>query len=174
MTIKLHDGREFSIEHLAPFGIRCACEPIGRELVIWVHFKDHCYTKNFDGAEHTQEQILCWDSPTRPRVFCEVRYGLSPQLPLLVGQLPTRRVHQTAQARNYVYVVPLAVAGNTYEIYFMLQRAQPGDAADLRLTVESAYAVEGPVVLPKRPNSIRFHVLAHKVLTNSPVRFAAR
>jgi hypothetical protein len=56
----------------------------------------------------------------------------------------------------------------------MLQRAAPTDAADLRLTVESAYRDEGPLNLRKRPNAIRFAVLAHKVLMNQRVHFAPR
>jgi hypothetical protein len=60
------------------------------------------------------------------------------------------------------------------ETHTKLQRAAPADAADLRLTVESAYRVDGPLNLRKRPNAIRFAVLAHKVLTNQRVRFAPR
>jgi hypothetical protein len=46
--------------------------------------------------------------------------------------------------------------------------------ADLRLTIESAYCPDKPSIQRKRPNAIRFTVLAHKVFTRSPVRFAAR
>jgi hypothetical protein len=173
-TVTLHDGRVLSIDHLAPFEIKCPCEPIDRDLTIWVHFQNHCYTEDFDESKHIKEHILCWDSPTRPRVFCEDRYDLSHKLRPLLTELPKRRVHQTTQIRNYVYVVPLEIEGHIYEIYFMLQRAQGKDVADLRLTIESAYPVEVPTPLPKRPNAIRFFVLAHKVLTNQPIRFAPR
>jgi len=74
----------------------------------------------------------------------------------------------------YVYIVKLDVGGNPYEMFFMLQWAAAQDASDLRLTVESAYCADGPVTLRKRPNSIRFAVLAHKVLTKQPVRFGMR
>jgi hypothetical protein len=95
-------------------------------------------------------------------------------LPKLIPELPNSKVHQTSQSRNYVYVVPLELGGNPYEIYFMLQRAAPDDAVDLRLTVESAYRSDGPLKLRNRPNAIRFAVLAHKVLMNQPVRFRPR
>ena len=61
-----------------------------------------------------------------------------------------------------------------YEIYFMLQRTAGNDKVDLRLTVESAYCRDGPLNLRKRPNTIRFAVLAHKVLTDQRIRFAPR
>ncbi len=60
-----------------------------------------------------------------------------------------------------------------YEIYFMLQRAS-GGSTDLRLTVESAYPVVAASPVPKRPNKIRFAVLALKVFRREPVRFAVR
>jgi hypothetical protein len=63
--------------------------------------------------------------------------------------------------------------GQHYEIYFMLQRASGGETADLRLTVESAYP-NGGFNVRKRPREIRFIVLAHKVLTNQRIHFAAR
>lgn len=86
---------------------------------------------------------------------------------------PNRKVHQTAQLRNYVYVVPLEVDGKNYEIYFMLQRASGGEMADLRLTIESAHP-NGGFNVRKRPREIRFVVLAHKVLTKQRVHFAPR
>jgi hypothetical protein len=78
------------------------------------------------------------------------------------------------QQRNYVYVVPLEIDDRPYEVYFMLQRAAKGMKADLRLTVESAYLDEDGSKFRKRPSSIRFVILAHKVLTNQPVKFAPR
>lgn len=49
---------------------------------------------------------------------------------------------------------PVEIGGNPHEIYFMLQRAAPEEAADLRLTVESAYRSDRPLNLRKRPNAI--------------------
>jgi hypothetical protein len=173
LLLKLHDGQEVSVGHLAPTMIACPCEPIGRSLAIRVTFANHCYTEKYDRGIHRPEQILLTEAPDRHRVFCPVRYGLSHRLPKLVASLPNRKVHQTAQLRNYVYVVPLEVEGQHYEIYFMLQRASGGETADLRLTVESAYP-NGGFNVRKRPREIRFIVLAHKVLTNQRIHFAAR
>jgi hypothetical protein len=170
-----HEGVDYSVEHLAPLVIACPCEPIGRALAIRVTFANHCYTEAFDSAVHERERIVLYDGPSRPRVFSSVRYGLSQKLPALIHELPTRKVHRTSSPReNYVYVVLLKEDNVTYEIYFMLQRAQAGDGVDLRLTVESAYPVALPTALPKLPRAIRFTVLAHKVLANQPRRFGPR
>jgi hypothetical protein len=170
---KLHDGTEVSTEHLGSVEIRCPCEVIGRDLLIRVDYRNHCFTEAYDTKTHKPEQILFTEATDRHRVFCPIRYSLSHRLPALIAALPTKRVHQTGQLRNYVYVVPLEVDGQHYEIYFMLQRATGDDKADLRLTVESAYPNGGHNVR-KRPRQIRFVVLAHKVLMNQPIRFAAR
>ncbi|PZA10696.1 hypothetical protein DNX69_15195 [Rhodopseudomonas palustris] len=88
--------------------------------------------------------------------------------------LPSSKVHQTSQRRNYVYVVRLELERRPYEIYFMLQRAANNAEADLRLTVESAHLAETRSNVSRRPNSIRFVILAYKILANQPVRFAPR
>jgi hypothetical protein len=170
----IHDGNEVSVDHLAPMTIRCPCESIGRELLIDVDFANHCYTKKFVEGVHEIEQIILTEAEDRHRVFCPIRYELSSQLPDLIRALPNHKVHQTSQARNYVYIVPLRIRNRPYEIYFMLQRAPSDSAADLRLTVESAYVADDGSNVRKRPNKIRFMILAHKVLTKQRIRFAPR
>jgi hypothetical protein len=171
----IHNGQVMNLDHLAPFTFRCPCPDIDRDLSIRAQFVNHhCYTRKYDPAIHDPSEIIIAEAKNRHRVFCPERYKLSRYLPKVLPELPNSKVHQTSQSRNYVYVVPLEIEGNPYEIYFMLQRAARDDAADLRLTVESAYRGDGPLNLRKRPNTIRFAVLAHKVLTNQPVRFAPR
>lgn len=172
----VHDGKEVPVDHLHTdeISFTCPCEELGRDIVVRVHFTHHCYTKAFDEEEHAENQIVCYDAPDRPRVFCPIRYKLSLELPVIIKTLATHRVHQTTVQRNYVFVVPLNVNNQLYEIYFMLQRALSDDKADLRLTVESAYPVEAATPVPKRPNAIRFRILAYKTLRNEPIRFAPR
>jgi hypothetical protein len=107
-------------------------------------------------------------------VFDAIRYQLSHGLPAIVGSLPGKKVNQTPVQRNYVYAVPMDVAGQMYEVFFMIQRAAKESGADLRLTVESAYPVKVPHQLPKRPSSIRFNVLVYKVFKGERVRFSPR
>lgn len=169
-----HNGEELSIDHLAPTQIECPCAPIGRNLIIDVIFANHCYTEKYQEDLHQVENIVLTEAEDRHRVFCPIRYELSKGLPELIKALPDAKVHQTSQSRNYVYVVKLEVEDRPYEIYFMLQRADKKAKADLRLTIESAYIDENGSAIRRRPNSIRFFVLAHKVLTNQHVKFAPR
>jgi hypothetical protein len=169
-----HGGQEVSLTHLGPRIIRCPCEPIKRDLLIRVSFANHCYTEAFSASRHTTVEIVLYDSPSRPRVFCPLRHSLSFKLPGLLDGLPSMSVHQTPEKRNYVYMSPNVIEGRPYEIYFMLQRAQSRDDVDLKLTVESAYLADSTKSLPKRPNSIRFKILACKIFSKRPVKFAPR
>jgi len=171
--ITIHTGEKFALGHMAQTVIKVPCSDIGREIVIGVTFTCHCYTEMYDAKKHKEEEIGLKDSGGRPRVFCKIRHELSARLPGIIGNLPGKRVYQTAQQRNYVYAVPLEIDGQIYEVYFMLQRHK-GERFDLRLTVESAYAVQAASPTRKRPRAIRFNVLAYKVMMNQPVKFAAR
>lgn len=176
MELTLHTGEVHSIAHLAGDEIKCPCQAIKRDLVVRVSYKNHCYTEAWDAERHSREEILLYDAPDRPRAFCPIRHKLSFELPKLIEALPKARVYQTPEARNFVYVVTLRVLNRPYEIYFQLQRSQPEDKADLRLTIESAYPAEddGEPVVKKRPREIRFLVLAQKVLMKQEIKFAAR
>jgi hypothetical protein len=52
----VHDGKEISIDHLAPMTIVCSCELMGRELLVDVSFANHCYTEKFVEGVHKVEQ----------------------------------------------------------------------------------------------------------------------
>ena len=153
--------------------IACPCADIGRDLAVSVAFSNHCYTEGFDAERHGPEQIIARDAGG-PRVFCPIRHGLSIRLPDIVTRLPDEKVYQTTQRRNYVYAAPLDIEGQVYDVFFMLQRAEKVPDIDLRMTIESAYPVDVPIPRPKRPNAIRFKVLAYKVLRREQVRFAPR
>jgi len=169
----IFDGMEFSISHLGPMTIACPCPDIGRDLALGVDFTNHCYTERFDAERHAAEQIIVRDGGGH-RVFCPIRHGLSFRLPGIITLLPGEKVYQTAQERNFVFAASLDIEGKDYEVFFMLQRAEKVPDMDLRMTIESAYPVDVPSSRPRRPNSIRFKVLAHKVLLRKPVRFAPR
>jgi hypothetical protein len=173
----VHGGKDVPLDHMhAELSIECPCEEIGRAILIRVHFTHHCYTEAFDPAIHTEDQIVCYDAPPdgRPRVFCPIRHKMSLDLPNLIKDLPGHKVHQSTSRRNYVFVVPLKISNQLYEIYFMLQRAEPAEKSDLRLTVESAYPVEAASPVPKRPGKIRFQLLAYKTLRKERIWFAPR
>jgi hypothetical protein len=170
----IFERREVSISHLAQMPISCWCDQLDHSISISVKFSHHCFTEAFDASRHDRQQIVLYERGGRARIFCPIRHKLSFRLPDIVKGLPDQRVYQTPQSRNYVYVVPTDISGQTYNIFFMLQRADGDLFADLRMTVESAYPSDGSGTRSKRPNSIRFKVLAYKVLRREPVRFAPR
>ncbi len=151
----------------------CPCAAISRNLSISVAFSSHCYTKSFDPAEHDWEQVTLHDGAGKPRVLCPIRHGLSFRLPDMVTALPGAKVFLTPAQKNYVYSVPLDLAGQSYEMFFMLHRVNKA-AEDLRMTVQSAYPMTTPAARRKRPSAIRFPMLAYKVYRGEPVRFAPR
>jgi hypothetical protein len=168
-----HNGAVVSIAHLAPMTLLCPCHGLPRDLVIEVDFTAHCYTEKYVEGQHTDADIVTYDGGNRPRIFCPIRHNLSHRLPEIVAGLPNKKVKQTAEKRNYVYVVPLEIGGQVYEMYFMIQRAEQRPNIDLRMTVESAYIPTDPTPLGGT-NSIRFKVLASKILRREEIKFPAR
>ena len=111
-----------------------------------------------------------------PRAFDQRRYDLSKNLPGIIRALPTIKVHQTPEQRNYLYFCALTeLEDEEYLVFFSMKRAHKGQDHHLELFVESAYpARTGAPPTRKRPNAIRFAILALKVYKGEPVRFAAR
>lgn len=95
----------------------------------------------------------------------------------MVATLPTAKVHQTPERRNYLYATALIEPPELeYRMFFTVRRAPVEARHHLDLFVESAYAVEigDPKARLKRPNTVRFQVLALKTYRNEPLRFAPR
>ena len=165
-------GLTVDLAHLEPFALACAVDGRDNALVINVRFSNHCFTEAFVDGVHSAETIVM-DHKTK-RAFSQVRYACSRSLPAALARLPSGKVHQTAEQRNYVYATTIeSDHGELYEIYFTLKKAG-GELGDLNLFVESAYPVDVATARPKRPRAIRFKVLALKIFRNEAVRFAAR
>jgi IS30 family transposase len=146
----------------------------GTEMTCHVRFSNHCFTEEFDPACHGQT-LLVMDHK-RARAFDRRRYELSRNLPAMVAALPAATVHQTPERRNYLYYVTLAEPTDPdglYQMFFTLRKAGRAGPQHLELFVESAYAAAGTVRL-KRPNAIRFAVLAWKIHKGEAIRFAPR
>ena len=117
--------------------------------------------------------MMIWDRGMA-RAFDDERFEFSKLLPKIIERLPKAQVNQTHEVRNYVYVTDLKrTDGRQYLTFFRLERASSGAAHDLELFVESAYLAADSNRL-RRPNAIRFKLLAHKVLTNRAIHFPRR
>jgi hypothetical protein len=171
-------GQAIPLQHLDPHILQCPItEPqLPNPLLINVRYSDHCFSEKFDPATHTPDLLL----PRQPnskdlRAFDQIRHALSLSLPGLVGDLPTRRVNFTSEPRNYVYAVSLshpdpAYGQVPYGVFFQLKRAGAG-AIHLDLTVVSAYSAGDTTIgIRKRPDHIRFLVLAAKTYRGQPVQ----
>jgi hypothetical protein len=166
------DGSAIDLSHLEPLTLATTVDRRDKALQINVRFSVHCFTEAFVDGMHA-DALAVMDHKHK-RAFSNVRYAHSIRLPALVAELPTAKVHQTPEKRNYVYSARVETDGGTiYEMYFSLKKASD-QILDLELFVESAYPVETASPRLKRPHAIRFKVLALKVFENKPVRFAAR
>jgi len=172
------DGAAIDLMHLEPRHLSCPIKERAEGLEINVRFSNHCFTEAFDPASHGQDLIVM--DHLRPRAFDRRRYELSRHLPAMVAALPGATVHQTPERRNFLYCVTLPEpvqpgpeADGIYQMFFTLRKAAKASRQQLDLFVESAYAGPGTVRV-KRPNAIRFAVLAWKVYKGEAIRFAPR
>jgi hypothetical protein len=168
------NGAAIDLGHLEPLLVACPTPGQLTDLWINVRFSMHCFTEGFDPLRH--DPSLKVMDHKKPRAFDPRRYNLSKNLPALIRALPTAKVHQTPEQRNYLYFCVLAeLAGEEYLVFFSMKKAHKGQDHHLELFVESAYpARAGATPSRKRPNAIRFAILALKVYKGEPVRFAAR
>lgn len=167
-------GSALDLRHLSPFTFECSTPADAKPdfLTVNVRYSNHVFSEEFDAAVHAEDTVI-WDHK-RKRAFCQERYDLSFELPKLLEGLSSSKVHQTASRRNYLFFRALSkLAGREYQIYFTLKK-QKSNRGDVDLYVESAYASDEPAQMRKRPNSIRFSMLALKVYRGQPVKFSAR
>jgi hypothetical protein len=167
------DGAVIDLAHLDPLTLGCPIKEPPGELRINTRFSNHCFTEEFDPARHGPALLIM--DHKRPRAFDRRRYKLSTNLPAMIAALPAATVHQTPERRNYLYCATLVEAGVAYQMFFTLRKAGSAAPQHLELFVESAYAAEaGTPARLKRPNAIRFAVLAWKTYKGEAVRFAPR
>lgn len=167
-------GVQFDLGHLAPTQMTCPrIGADGPDLVIDVGFSHHAYTVSVPGiptaagAPHVSER-------GDMRVFDVVRWQQSRDyLPGMVASLPAARVEFTPEKRNYRYALKGRLEdGQEYALFFSLRRSSTA-GHDLRMTVESAYAVP-PGSRGRSPGEIRFGVLAMKVMRGEVIQHPPR
>lgn len=167
-------GVQFDLGHLAPTQMLCPrIGADGPDLVINVRFSHHAYTVAAPGIPATTSTLHVTERGD-VRLFDLVRWQQSrDHLPGMVASLPAARVEFTTEKRNYRYALKGRLAdGQEYALFFSLQRSSVA-GHDLRMTVESAYAV--PAGRRGRPpGEIRFGVLAIKVIRGESIHFPPR
>jgi hypothetical protein len=121
-------------------------------------------------ADEEPGERLILDHHGNRRAFCDDRYALSHNLPALLAALPTAKVWQSAQERNYLHF-STTLGPAEYRVFFHLRRAAAGAGHDLALFVESAYALEAADPATRGKGQIRFPILARKTYLGEAVRF---
>ena len=167
----VHAGVTYDLAHLNPFHMTVDSTRAGRELRVHVVFTNHCFSEGFDPAIHGPASPLI-PRQQPPRVFNQVRYDLSKQLPLLIREVnsPKAQVQQTSAGRNWVHSVRIDTLAGPYHVFFVLRREGQENRRlqDLNMTVESAYP-QGAQSAPQVRGRIGFVLLAGKTFLGEPV-----
>jgi hypothetical protein len=159
----------FDLTHLDAKTFGCPTDFREAELTIGIRYSNHCYTVGCaDDVEPGDRLIL--DHHGNRRLFCDERYALSHNLPDFLAALPTARVWQSFQERNYLHF-STTLGPAEYRVFFQLRRATTGSDHDLTLFVESAYALDAVAPASRGRGKIRFPILARKTYLGEPVRF---
>lgn len=162
-------GTPVSLSHLEPHEFACPT-PDGNCRRVRVLYSPHVFTREAEASDPAS--AVCFDN----RVYCAMRYGDSVNLPAVLAGLPTAKVFQTWEKRNYVYLaIETPAPDDPYHIFFELMKAGGKRNRHIELRVESAYRKsESSYAPPNRPNAIRFAMLVHNIFLGRPVSFAPR
>jgi hypothetical protein len=139
-----------AIEYIVPAGKGTP----ERKYRVQVSYSNHCWTRGeVDGD----------GNKTGRRVFDQVRYDLSKQLPAIIGDLVNRKC-SFALDRNF-FTVDIQGVGE-YEVYFIVAKNVAGE---ITLHVQSAYVRDDNRILDRpRWRTIRFSVILFNVMRNKP------
>lgn len=153
-------GRLYTMDHLNPLFLSVNSNLVEEPALIRVRvrFSNHCFTVRHSAEAQPEGFPVLFDHNKRARSFCKDRYGLSKDLPGIVGLLgdPKTWVHNTAAERNWCYAIEICVEKAKYHIFFEIKKAA-GDALEtheVEIFVESAYAIlmeDRPKMLGKVP-----------------------
>lgn len=159
----------FDLAHLDAFTFGCPTDFRAADIRIGVRYSNHCYTVGCGEDEEPGERLIL-DHHNNQRSFCDERYALSHELPGLIAALPTAKVWQSHEERNYLHF-STKVGPAEYRIFFHLRKASAGADHDLALFVESAYPLAAASPTSRGRGQIRFAVLARKILLGEKIRF---
>lgn len=164
--------RAYDLSHLEPVRLMVPSQKAQRDLSVHVRFTTHCFTEGFDAEKHPSDEIVL-DEGRRPRVFCPVRYELSPLLPGLLHGLnsPSAKVWQTAAGRNWTHSAIVEGRGATYYLFFEVRRTPPERRRlqDVEMMVESAYPILDGDRRPNVLGPMKFQLLIGNVFLGRPI-----
>ena len=126
-------GVSVSLSHLEPHEFVCPT-PDGNSRRVRVLYSPHVFTR--EAWISDPASAVCFDN----RVYCPTRDSDSIDLPMIMAGLPTARVFQTWEKRNYVYLaIETPSPDDPYHIFFELNKVGGKRNRHIELRVESAY-----------------------------------
>lgn len=154
-------GQVYDLSHLHPhiWEVTIPGKDEKPDLVLKVNvtYGLHCFAR--DALPGEQVALDRWYSDSREkRVFCDLRWAVSKQLPGIVSTLADRRCMHTG--REEFVTLDVVHQGRTFEyaVFFTVTKAKKADGVDLNLFVNSAHERYDPLQY-KKPISFKFILL---------------
>ncbi len=156
---KQFEGTLYEFGHLEPMQMKLPLNSEGTKTIdLHVTFGCHCFTEEFDAAQHRQDQRYTWKGELR--AFDTLRYQCSLQLSQIMAVMQKGTIYKADESYTYAAHITLeAIAGpQTYSVFFNLQKDRSVQRPALRMFVKSAYLK--PLVAKAGAQSWRFISLA--------------
>lgn len=175
-TAAIVGGVRYDLNHLHPY----ICEVVipgkektdkhpavpERKIRVNVSFGLHCFARDPLPSERVSDD--CWYQDNRERrVFCQIRWELSKQLPGIIATLAKRRCMHTGREEFVTLEVPYQGRTLEYAVFFTVTKAGRADRADLNLFVNSAHERYDPL---KYTKPIKFHFILLNRLQGKPIK----
>lgn len=160
-TAKNVRGTTYDLSHLHPhlWEVTIPADAKNPEMILKVNvtYGLHCFARSPNQGEQVDPELTYSDS-RETRVFCDVRWELSKQLPAIISTLGERRVMHTG--REEFVTLEIIHQGKTieYAVFFTVTKAAKVEGVHLNLFVNSAHERYDPLRYPK-PIKFKFILL---------------
>lgn len=156
---KQFNGKLYTFNHLAKMtlGVNFTVKEQSVAVPVHVTFGCHCFTEEFDSARHGDHHR--YSHMHEVRAFDVERYECSLQLPNVMNNMLTGKIYRSDKSYTYVtqIVLPPAVGGQSYSIFFSLEKSKKSKEPAAELYVKSAYL--SPLKHSANAQSWRFKAL---------------
>lgn len=138
---KQFDGNLYTFNHLTKKTLAVNFDINADKVVVPVHitFGCHCFTEEFDPKQHSDHHR--YSHMHEVRAFDVERYQCSLQLPHVMDSMLTGKIYRSDKSYTYVtqIALPSAGGGQSYSIFFSLEKAKKQVDPAVELYVKSAY-----------------------------------
>jgi len=136
---KTLNGETYDLSHLDPFVFAVAFEE--RNYQTLVNFSCHCFTKKFNGAEHTPD--IAYQHGGENRAFCVDRHLLSLNLPQHFTKISATSIYHTKQDSFFFIRSTTDLGASVPYVVFFRSYKSTQEGLDVVVDVSSAYPKPG-------------------------------